>query len=158
MERAGIREIKGVARLGTGLTVVSIRNSYAGHAMQAGLVASACHTGCYHGSWVIVVDEEIAPTNIRDVMWAVTARADHKRAIQVLDYLWSSHMSLVDPSRTFIKTEYPLIPDKATYRSAVVVDACRPIEWDRNWHRTFGPSQELENRVRKKWGKVLKSD
>ncbi|MBI4295557.1 MAG: UbiD family decarboxylase [Chloroflexi bacterium] len=156
LEKAGVREIKGVScYYGNRLTVISIRNCYAGHSRQAGLIASACHTGSYQGSWVIVVDDDIDPTCLNDVLWAVLTRADPKRAIQVLDYLWSSHMSLIDPSRPFIKAEYPLMPEKATYRSGVVVDACIPVEWDHSWHRIITHTQELEDRVRDKYGQTL---
>ncbi len=158
MERAGIREIKGVASHSSGLIVVSIKNSYAGHAVQAGLVAAGCHSGAYHSRWVIVVDDDIDPTNLRDVMKATVARSDPRRAIQVVDNLWSSHKDLIDTTRSFIKAEYPLIPDKATYKSVAIVDACRPIERDPSWHRDAVPSKELENRVRKKWGKIVDED
>ncbi|MBI2853547.1 MAG: UbiD family decarboxylase [Chloroflexi bacterium] len=156
MEKAGVREIKGVAcYYHHRLIVVSIRNSFAGHSRQAGIIASQCHAGNYLGNWVIVVDEDIDPSNIKDVLWAVLTRTDAKRAIQVLEDCWSSHMSLIDPSRPFIKAEYPLIPSKATYRSAAVIDACWPVEWDRSWHRGVKPSQELQDRVMEKWGNAI---
>ncbi|MBI2853540.1 MAG: UbiD family decarboxylase [Chloroflexi bacterium] len=160
MERAGVREIKGVASyLDNHLTVVSIRNSFAGHSRQAGLIASQCHAGDYDGNWVIVVDEEIDPCILGDVLWAMMTRTDAKRAIQVLEDCWASHKSLIDPSRPFIKAEYPLIPSKATYRSGAVIDACLPVEWDHRWHRQVKPSKELRDAVLRKWGQQLrKSD
>ncbi|MBI2855176.1 MAG: UbiD family decarboxylase, partial [Chloroflexi bacterium] len=156
MERAGVREIKGVAcYFNNRLIVVSIRNSFAGHSRQAGLIASQSHCGNYSGNWVIVVDEDIDPTVLNDVLWVTMTRIDAKRAIQVLEDCWGSQMSLIDPSRPFIKAEYPLIPLKATYRSGAVIDACLPVEWDHRWHRQVKPSQELRDSVLKKWGKVL---
>ncbi|MBI2854177.1 MAG: UbiD family decarboxylase [Chloroflexi bacterium] len=157
LEKAGVREIKGVGCFfGHHLTVVSIRNSYAGHSRQAGLIASQCHAGNYLGNWVIVVDEEIDPTVLNDVIWATVTRTDAKRAIQVLDYCWSSHMSQIDPSRFAFSAGYPIMPLKATYKTAAVIDACRPVEWDPSWHRLVIPSAELQNRVLQKWGSLLK--
>jgi len=80
---------------------------------------------------------------------------DPRRAVQLLDYCWSSHMSLIDPSRPFIQADYPLIPSKATYKTGVVIDACWPVEWDPSWHRMIKPSRELEKRVKEKWGAML---
>lgn len=158
MERAGVREIKGVASFfGFRLTVVSIKNSFAGHSRQAGLIASQCHTGNYQGNWVIVVDDDIDPTVLNDVLWRVVTRIDARRAIQVLDYLWSSNMALIDPSRAFINAEWPLTPNRATYRSGAVIDACIPVEWDHRWHRAVKPSRQLTDRVMQKWGDILKN-
>ncbi|MBI4319546.1 MAG: UbiD family decarboxylase [Chloroflexi bacterium] len=156
MERAGVREIKGVACFYQNrLIVVAIKNSYAGHSRQAGLIASQCHAGAYCGHWVVVVDDDIDPSNLVHVMWQVVTRTDGGRAIQVLDYCWGSHMSALDPTRAATMSEYPLNPSEATYRSAVVVDACRPLEWDRSWHRQVKPSDGLQQRVIEKWGQTL---
>ena len=156
LEGAGIREVKGVASfLGRRLHVVSIRNSYAGHSTQAGLIATQCHAGAYLSGWVVVVDEDIDPTCLNDVLWRMMSRIDAKRAIKIIEHSWSSHMSLVDPSHPFIKADYPLVPHRATYRSAAVIDACLPVEWDPSWHRQNKPSQELEDRVMAKFGKEL---
>ncbi len=152
MEKTGVREIKGVAcYFGNRLIVVSIRNSFAGHSRQAGLIASQCHTGNYQGNWVIVVDERIDPTCLNDVMWQIVMRTDAKRAIQVLDYLWASHQSFFDPSRAFAKADYPMMPSKAVYRSGAIIDACVPIEQDPSWHRDVRISPALRDRVMKKF-------
>ncbi len=156
LEAAGVREIKGVVcYFGRRLVVISIRNSYAGHSTQAGLIATQCHAGAYLSGWVVVVDEDIDPTCLNDVLWRMMSRIDAKRAIKIIEHSWSSHMSLVDPSHPFIKADYPLVPHRATYRSAAVIDACLPVEWDPSWHRQNKPSQELEDRVMAKFGKEL---
>ncbi|MBI4319537.1 MAG: UbiD family decarboxylase [Chloroflexi bacterium] len=156
LERAGVREIKGVAcYFDVHIIVIAIRNSYAGHSRQAGIIASQCHRGAYLGNWVIVVDEDIDPSNLTEVMWRVSTATDGSRAIQILDYCWASHLSLLDPTRAFTRAEYPVHPHKATYRSAVVVDACRPVELDRRWHRMVKPSDSLIRRVNEKYGQAM---
>jgi len=66
LEKAGVPDVKGVwcheaggSRL---FTIVSIHQRYAGHARQAGLLASQVHSGAYVGRYVIVVDEDIDPS------------------------------------------------------------------------------------------------
>ena len=57
---------------------VSIDTKYGGHSKQAGLIASQCHAGAYANRWVIVVDEDIDPSNMNDVIWAMCTRCDPK--------------------------------------------------------------------------------
>lgn len=155
MESAGIREIKGVAVFGTQrLIVVSIKNLYAGHSRQAGLVASQCHAGAYGLAYVIVVDEDIDPANIKDVLWAIACRTEPKRAIQVLDYCWASHLTIQDPAPVQ-KAEYAMQPHKATYMSKAIIDACKPLEWDPSWHKDVWIDKDLKKQVLEKWGHVL---
>ena len=40
---------------------VSIKQMYAGHSKQAGLIASQCHAGAYVNRFVVVVDDDIDP-------------------------------------------------------------------------------------------------
>ncbi len=155
MENAGVREIKGVAVYGgRRLVVVSVKNLYAGHSRQAGIIASQCHGAGYGLAYVIVVDEDIDPANIRDVVWAVASRTEPKRAIQILDYCWASHLTLQDPAHVQ-KAEYAMRPEKATYMSKAIIDACKPLEWDPSWHQDVWIDSNLKKRVLKKWGEVL---
>jgi len=154
MEKAGVREIKGVALFGTHrLAVVSIKNLYAGHSRQAGIIASQCH-GAYGASYVIVVDEDIDPSNIKDVMWAVSMRTEPKRAVQILDYCWGSHLTMLDPSPVQ-KADYAMLPEKATYMSKVIIDGCKPLEWDPSWHQEVRINPELRQKMAERWGSAL---
>jgi 4-hydroxy-3-polyprenylbenzoate decarboxylase len=154
IEKAGVREIQGIALFATHrLVVVSIKNLYAGHSRQAGLIASQCH-GAYGAGYVIVVDDDIDPSNIKDVMWAVAMRTEPKRAIQTLDYCWASHLSIQDPSYVQ-KADYAMRPEKATYMSKVIIDACKPLEWDPSWHQDVRIDPELKQKAIEKWGNIL---
>jgi 4-hydroxy-3-polyprenylbenzoate decarboxylase len=155
MEKAGVRGIQGVANLyGRRLIVVSIKNLYAGHSRQAGLVASQCHAGDYGTAYIIVVDDDIDPSNLKDVMWAVSMRTEPKRAIQILDYCWASHLTIQDPSYVQ-KADYAMIPDKATYMSKVIIDACKPLEWDPSWHQDVRIDPAFKQKVSERWGNIL---
>ena len=80
IEKAGVPGVQGVwnheAGAGRLFNVVSIKQMYAGHAKQAGLIAANCRSGVYAGRWVVVVDEDIDPSNIHDVIWAMSTRCD----------------------------------------------------------------------------------
>jgi 4-hydroxy-3-polyprenylbenzoate decarboxylase len=80
VERAGLSGVRGVwcheagaARL---FNVISLKQAYAGHARQAGLLAASCQSGSYLGRFVVVVDDDIDPTNMFDVLWAMSTRCD----------------------------------------------------------------------------------
>ncbi len=151
MEAAGVREVQGVAIYGYHrIIVVSIKNSYAGHSRQAGLIASQCHSGCYGSAYVIVVDADIDPSNIKDVLWAAASRTEPRRAIQMLDYNWASHLTIQDPS--YVQpTEYGMDGRKATYMSRAIIDACKPVEWDPSWHADVRINPKVREEVLAKW-------
>jgi len=73
LEAAGVPEIRGVWAHEAGGSrfwlTVSIKQLYGGHSKQAGYVASQCHAGAYANRFTIVVDDDIDPTNINEVIW-----------------------------------------------------------------------------------------
>ena len=79
MEKAGVPDVKGVWSHEPGprqFTVVAIKQRYPGHAKQAGMLASQCFSGGYQNRFTIVVDDDIDPTRIDDVVWALSTRCD----------------------------------------------------------------------------------
>jgi UbiD family decarboxylase len=52
--------------------VVSIKQMFAGHACRAGLVASQYAT--HLPRYIVVVDEDIDPSNLEQVIWAMVTR------------------------------------------------------------------------------------
>ncbi len=73
LQKLGIPGIQGVWSIpeaaGWGMTVVSIKQMYAGHAPQVMALAAQCTAGAYFGKYVIVVDDDIDPSNIGQVLW-----------------------------------------------------------------------------------------
>lgn len=155
MEKAGVRGIKGVASYNQRrLQVIAIDNLYAGHSMQAALISSQCHAGCYGGNYTVVVDSNIDPTNLHEVMWQVCMRTEPKRAIQLLEYCWASHLAIQDPSYVQ-KADYAMRKEKATYISKAIIDACMPLEWDPSWHGEVRVGADLKKRMQERFGKYL---
>jgi UbiD family decarboxylase len=148
LEAAGIPEIKGVwahpAGGGRLWLTVAIKQMYGGHSKQAGLVASQCHAGAYSNRVVIVVDDDINPADMDEVVWAISTRMDAREDLQVLNGCWSTHL---DPM------SYP--EGLHAFNSRVVIDACKP--WARK--DTFPPvarsSKTLDDHIKAKFSKVL---
>ena len=147
LEAAGIPEVKGVWAHEAGGSrmwlTVSIKQMYGGHAQQAGLIASQCHAGAYANRWVVVVDDDIDPANMNDVLWAMCTRCDPRDGVNVLNGCWSTHLDPMSYSH-----EDPR-------NSRVVVDACKPFRRRDTFPIVARNSPELDKRVREKWAHVL---
>lgn len=143
LEKAGIPGIQGVWRDTRFWVVVSIKQRYPGHAKQAGLVASQCHAGAYLGRYVIVVDDDIDPTNTHDVLWALMTRSDPATSIEIVKRCWSGPLDPIIP------------PGQKGLNSRAVIEACKPFEWIERFPATVEPSKELRNTVYYKWREAL---
>ena len=121
--------------------VVSIKQKYAGHARQAGHILSQCGVGAYMSRYSIVVDEDIDPSNLNEVMWAVATRSDPVRDI---DFIQRGVGSQSDPLSVFNTT-------KVHFASKAIIDACRPYEYLNNFPKVVDVSKDIEDLVRKKW-------
>ncbi len=88
LEKAGIPGVTGVwcheAGYSRAFTVVSIKQIYAGQARMAGHVACQCRPGAVAGRWVVVVDDDIDPTNLNEVVWAICSRCDPATGIDIV--------------------------------------------------------------------------
>ena len=149
LEASGIPEIRGVwnHEPGTGVrfTAIQIHQRYPGHARQVLHVASSCQGGAYNGKWTVVVDEDIDPSDLDQVIWAMSTRFDPVTDIDIIQKAWSSHR---DPM---------VLPGNLNNR--ILIDACIP--YDRKVGDKFphvvDVSPELRAKLKAKWGKILAS-
>jgi len=125
--------------------VVSIKQRYAGHARQAGHILSQCGVGAYMSRWSVVVDEDIDPANLQEVMWAVATRTDP--AIDI-DIIQRGMGSKNDPM-------FVAYPYNAPLSSKAIVDACRPWDHLDEFPPVAEASKELQEKVRAKWKEIL---
>ncbi|HWH75871.1 MAG TPA: UbiD family decarboxylase, partial [Candidatus Binatus sp.] len=144
MEKAGVPDIRGVACFqGRFFTAVSIKQRYPGHAKQAGFVAAQCGAGAYLGRYIVVVDDDIDPYDINDVMWAMCTRSDPANDTDFIRRAWSGPLD-------------PVIPkDKKGFSTRAVIDATRPYEWMKDYPLASGSSAEMKAQVVKKYGKFF---
>jgi UbiD family decarboxylase len=125
--------------------VVSIKQRYAGHARQAGHILSQCGVGAYMSRWSVVVDEDIDPSNLQEVMWAVATRTDP--AIDI-DIIQRGMGSKNDPM-------FVAYPYDAPFSSKAIVDACRPWDHLDEFPPVAEASKELQEKTRAKWKDLL---
>ncbi|MBI4492508.1 MAG: UbiD family decarboxylase [Chloroflexi bacterium] len=148
VERAGVPEVRGVWAHEAGgarmLTIISIKQRFAGHARMAGFVASQIREGAYAGRYVIVVDDDIDPSNTNDVLWAMSTRTDPATSIDFIRRAWSTALDpMVRPG------------SEAMVNSRAIIDACRPYEWMDQFPAVSESSPELQAEVRRKWSHLF---
>ena len=148
LEGAGIPGIRAVwtheasgARL---WVTVSISQLYAGHAKQAGLIASQCHAGAYANRFVVVVDDDIDATDSNEVVWAMCTRMDPAHDMTLVEGAWSTPL---DPMA------YP--EDNPRFNNRVVIDACVPYLRRDSFPQAVDPSPDYVEHLIAKWGDVL---
>ena len=147
VERAGLAGVQGVwvhepgcARM---FNVISIKQAYAGHARQAAVLAAACQSGSYLGRFVVVVDDDVDPTNLDQVLWAMCTRCDPAEDIDFIRRHWSGPLD-------------PRLPKGVTWNSRAIIDACRPYEMLGEFPPVVRASPELRDAVWRKFEDQLK--
>ncbi len=125
--------------------VVSIKQRYAGHSRQAGHILSQCGVGAYMSRYSVVVDEDIDPANLQEVMWAVATRTDPVVDIDIIERGMGSKN---DPM--FVAYRYD-----APYSSKAVIDACRTWDHLEDFPVVAEASKELQQKIRAKWKDLL---
>ncbi|MDP6174603.1 MAG: UbiD family decarboxylase, partial [Rhodospirillales bacterium] len=99
---------------GFGMTIISIEQRYAGHAAQCLALAAQVPGGAYFTKWIIAVDEDVDPTDMDQVLWAMASRCNPIDDIDILRNTWSTWL---DP------TQNP--PEKRPYGSKCLINACK---------------------------------
>ena len=117
LDNMGVPGVQGVWSIpeaaGWGITVVSIKQMYAGHAPQTMALAAQCMGGAYFGKFIIVVDDDIDPTDNGQVLWAMATRARPSASIDILRETWSTYL---DPSLN--------PPEERPWGSKCLINAC----------------------------------
>jgi 4-hydroxy-3-polyprenylbenzoate decarboxylase len=145
LEMAGVTDVVGVwQHVAQLMTVVAIRQRYAGHAKRAALIAAAQG---YMGRLVVVVDDDVDPSDLADVMWAVTTRCEPSEQIDIVRNAWSSALD-------------PRIPDEhkragITSHSKAIIEAVRPFGWKDSYPPTSALTTDEATAIEKKWGAVI---
>ena len=155
LEAIGIPGIKGVwcHEIGHGclFNVISIKQLYAGHAQSVGIVASQYYGGG-PARWTVVVDDDIDPTDLEQVIWAMLTRSAPHEQIQILKGCVSASHDPVIPLA--VKEKYRITPKPLT-TSRAVFNACQPFEHKENWYPVARVSPELRAKIIEKWQPTL---
>lgn len=150
LESAGVPGVEGVWTHEAGgcrqFNAISLRQRYAGHARQAAYVAAQCGAGGYAGKWVVVVDDDIEPTNLEEVAWAMSTRCDPTSDVEFIDRAWSTRLE-------------PLVEDTENpFNSRAIIDATIPYERLEEFPPTAAISPEYEEEIREKWGEEIRTE
>ena len=145
LEKLGIPGIRGVfsfpeAAGGFGATAVSIEQRYAGHAAQVAALAAQVPGGAYYTKYIILVDDDVDPTDIHQVLWAMTTRSDPATDIDILRDTWSTYL---DP------TKNP--PEERPYGSKALINACKDHKHLKEFSKRSRLRREVYERLLKRW-------
>src|SRR3990172_3272613 len=145
LEKLGVPGIRGVfsfpeAAGGFGETAISIEQRYAGHASQVAALAAQVPGGAYYAKFIIVVDEDIDPTDIHQVFWAMSTRCDPATDIDILRSTWSTYL---DP------TKNP--PEERPYGSKALINACKEHKYLKQFAKRNRIRREVYDRLVGRW-------
>lgn len=146
LERCSIPGILGVWEHTLGMIVISLEQKYAGHAKQAILIAAGSRSTA-GAHFIIAVDDDIDPTSLDQVVWAMTSRCDPERDVEVVREGWSGAID-------------PLVTEEQTTRrdftvGKVLINACRPIFRRASFPAVVEVSPAYKAEILRKWPEIL---
>ena len=98
-----------------------------------------CSTGLGNGKYVIVVDDDVDPIDLAQVMWAVVTRSDPSTSLTIVAGLPTSPL---DPSNA---------EDQSTM-TRLIIDACRPIRMRAGYPAVLEiPDAKMISALKNKW-------
>ena len=145
LDRLGIPGIQGVychpaAAGGFGMTVISLEQRHAGHAAQALALAAQVPGGAYYTKWIIAVDDDIDPTDMDQVIWAMASRCNPIDDIDILRNTWSTWL---DP------TQNP--PERRPYGSKALINACKEHRYLPVFSKRTTLRKDIYDKVARRW-------
>ncbi|MDG6998358.1 MAG: UbiD family decarboxylase [Nitrososphaerota archaeon] len=142
--KLGVRSAYSHPASGMHTAIVSMRQQYPGHAKRVAHAIWGAQVGttCSH---VIVVGEDIDPTNLDEVLWAICTRCLPDRDITILNGervtgLWPA----LDPSGR-----------KNRVGSKVLIEAAFPPEWPDDWVPKVVDERDWKQEVYSKAARLL---
>jgi 4-hydroxy-3-polyprenylbenzoate decarboxylase len=125
------------------LIAVALKQAYGGHSRQAAYLTAQGPFSAYMNRYVIVVDDDIDPRNLDEVMWAVCTRSDPANDIEIMTKSWGDS---VDPV---------LSSSNLPYNSRAVIDACRDFHLLTKFPKVAHPNESLIQAARRRWPDLL---
>lgn len=148
LDHLGIPGIRGVycapsAAGGFGMTVVSMEQLHAGHASQVASLAAQCPGGAYNSKWIIVVDDDVDPTDLEQVVWAMCTRCHPPDDIDILRNTWSTYL---DPTRN--------PPELRPYGAKVLINACKEHKYLKVFSKRTAIRESVYDDVKNRWNEL----
>jgi 4-hydroxy-3-polyprenylbenzoate decarboxylase len=96
------------------------------------------------GRYVVVVDEDIDPTDLGQVIWAICTRTD---PVESIDFVRRTYTNALDP----------MVPHGGTLNtSRAIIDACRPFERLNDFAPVIEMDPALLRQVEEKYSYLLR--
>jgi UbiD family decarboxylase len=144
LENAGIANIRGVwTHINNLIVVISLKQAFPGHAAHALLAAAGLHYGPGMDTYYVAVDDDIDPSNLDEVLWAMCTRVN-PASTQVQTLV--SYTQGLDPR---LSPEQKKIGDLTMGR--MLIDACRPYTWREQFPEPNRFADTYRDAIRKKW-------
>ncbi|MBM2831434.1 MAG: hypothetical protein HW414_486 [Dehalococcoidia bacterium] len=124
------------------VAIASIKKTYDGQGKMSGMGILGTTSGRLL-KVIIIVDEDVNPYNLQDVMWAISSRCQPERAVEIMKDISTAG---IDPS---ISEEHKR--DKTSLTSKMIIDATKPVS--RPFAEAVAPQKEALARVEKEWEK-----
>ncbi|MFC1861411.1 UbiD family decarboxylase [Chloroflexota bacterium] len=125
------------------LTVVSIKQMFAGHAKRVAMAVAGSYTAAWMSRYIIIVDDDIDASNIGEVLWALATRCDPETAIDISGgYPGMRSDPLLSPEQRK--------RDNVVHSRAILY-ACRPYYWKDDFPPSVKSSPEVLARVKEKF-------
>ncbi|MGC8696607.1 MAG: UbiD family decarboxylase [Conexivisphaera sp.] len=148
MNVTGVYSLFQPCQVGSPMIAISIKQAFPGHARQAALAVLASHAVALAPKIVVVVDDDIDPSDIRDVLWAITTRCNPGQDVDIIRGISTNPL---DPSVTPQKREMDDITTEV-----MIIDATRkPFGFRDKFPKVNRINPELEARLVAKWGAKL---
>lgn len=144
---AGVYSLYQPCQAGSYLVAISIKQRFPGHAKQAALAALASHGAVFMNKAIVVVDDDVNPADLNDVVFAITTRC---RPDLDVDIIRGIPGTFLDPR---IPPEQRQRADSTT--ATMVINACRPYTMRNTYPRVNIISKELRDATVAKWGGLL---
>lgn len=154
MEASGVPNVRGIASHavsgGGSWVVISIKQSYAGHAKQAAGVLAMSRAMGNSARYIVVVDEDIDPYDLGAVIWAISNRTDPQRDIDIIrDCVGSPLDPILDPDAK----------ERGEFlRSKAIINACKPYAWKDRFPPVNEMSADLRSGLTEKWGWAIRGE
>ncbi|MEK7878509.1 MAG: UbiD family decarboxylase, partial [candidate division NC10 bacterium] len=125
------------------MTVISLEQRYAGHAPQVLALAAQCPGGAYFTKWIIAVDDDVDPSNLNQVLWAMATRCNPSKDIDILRQTWSTWL---DPTRN--------PPEERPYGSKALINACMEHRYLKQFSKRTKLRRSVYEKVAANWGRL----
>jgi 4-hydroxy-3-polyprenylbenzoate decarboxylase len=145
LDKLGVPGIKGIysppaSSGGFGMTIISLEQKYAGHAAQALALAAQVPGGAYFTKWIVAVDDDVDPSNMDEVLWAMSSRCNPNDDIDILRNTWSTPL---DPSQN--------PPELRPYGSKALINACKQHRFLSTFSKRTALRKSMYDQVAARW-------